>query len=103
MGTIVGDGMSAWEAVRRDDFALLMTDVEVAGLDGLELTRRIRERERDESRPRLPIIAATAHVGEADQHRLFAAGVDAHLPKPFTVAELTSAIERAVQMANQAA
>ena len=101
--TIVGDGMSAWEAVRRDDFALLMTDVEVAGLDGLELTRRIRERERDESRPRLPIIAATAHVGEADQHRLFAAGVDAHLPKPFTVAELTSAIERAVQMANQAA
>jgi signal transduction histidine kinase/CheY-like chemotaxis protein len=95
--TIVADGMHAWDAIVSGDFELLVTDVEVPGLDGLTLTRRIRDRERDEARARLPIIAATAHVGEAEQHRLIDAGVDAHLPKPFAVAELMRAIEAAVR------
>ena len=44
----------------------------------------------------MSIIAATAHVGEAEQHRLFSAGVDAHLPKPFARAELAEVIDAAM-------
>lgn len=98
--TLVADGRHALDAILATDFDLLVTDVELPGMDGLALTRAVRERERTEQRARLPIVAATAHVGEADQHRLFDAGVDAHLPKPFAVVELMKAIDRALAAAD---
>jgi CheY-like chemotaxis protein len=100
--TLVADGRHALDAILATDFDLLVTDVELPGMDGLALTRAVRERERVEQRPHLPIVAATAHVGEADQHRLFEAGVDAHLPKPFAVVELMKAIDRALAAADSA-
>ena len=91
--TTADDGLTAWEILREREFDLLLTDIEMPGLDGLALTRRVREREESENRSRLPVVAATAHVGEDERHRLLGAGVDVHVPKPFTMAILTSALE----------
>jgi signal transduction histidine kinase/CheY-like chemotaxis protein len=89
------NGRAAWELLASRSFDLLLTDIEMPEMDGLELTRRVREEEHRTGRARLPIVAATAHVAEDEQHRLIAAGVDLHVPKPFTEAELGEALEKA--------
>jgi signal transduction histidine kinase/FixJ family two-component response regulator len=93
--TLCQDGLAAWDLVRERKFDVLLTDIEMPGLDGVELTRHVREREREQGGARLPILAATAHVGEDEYHRLLAAGVDVHVPKPFTLLTLTKALDRA--------
>jgi signal transduction histidine kinase len=88
--TIVPDGAAAWEALQDREFDVLLTDVEMPVMDGLELTRRVRDREKAKGGGRLRVIGATAHVGEAERHRLIALDMDAHLPKPFTLAHLSA-------------
>lgn len=88
------DGLAAWSLLADRSFDVLLTDIEMPGIDGIELTRRLRALESEEGRARMPIIAATAHVGEDEFHRLLAAGVDVHVPKPFTLANLAKAIDR---------
>ncbi len=100
--TVVSDGVAAWELLQVRSFDLLLTDVEMPRLDGLELARRVRERERQRDGARLPIVGATAHVGEEEQHRLLGAGMDAHLAKPFTLSDLTAALGRAAGRAKAA-
>ncbi|MFO0682638.1 MAG: ATP-binding protein [Sandaracinus sp.] len=95
--TLAEDGQAAWELLAEREFDLLLTDVEMPRLNGLELARLVRAREAREGRPRLPILAATAHVGEDEQHQVLGAGIDVHLPKPFTQASLMRALERAMQ------
>jgi signal transduction histidine kinase len=92
--TAVEDGLAAWELLQIESFDLLLTDVEMPGLNGLELARRVRAREAERGGTHLPILGATAHVGEEEQHRLLGAGMDAHLGKPFTLADLTGALGR---------
>ncbi|MGD0528203.1 MAG: ATP-binding protein [Polyangiaceae bacterium] len=91
---LVDDGARAWELLQTKRFDLMVTDVEMPGLDGVELTRRVRTRE-DGGR-RMPIVGVTAHVGEEEQHRLLDAGMDAHLPKPFRLAELASTLAKVI-------
>ncbi len=102
--TVADDGLTAWDLLQRGSFDLLLTDVEMPGLDGIELARRVRLCEaaaepgsRQARRGHLPILGATAHVGEAEQHRLFSAGMDAHLGKPFTLTDLSAALRRALK------
>jgi signal transduction histidine kinase len=79
------DGLAALDLIARATFDVLITDVEMPGIDGLELVRRIRGMEQASHAARLPIIAATAHAGEENTQRLYEAGVDAHITKPFTL------------------
>ncbi len=100
--TVANDGMGAWELLGKQSFDMLLTDVEMPGMDGLELARRVRQREKDSDAARLPILGATAHVGAEEEHRLLVAGMDAHLGKPFTLADLIAAIGRARRAAQEA-
>ncbi|MBA3974903.1 MAG: hybrid sensor histidine kinase/response regulator [Candidatus Solibacter sp.] len=76
---VAGDGMSAIEALERRSYGLVLMDVQMPGLDGLETTRRIR---RDDRFTRLPIVAMTAHAMSGDKERCLEAGMDAYLAKP---------------------
>ena len=91
---MVDDGQRAWDLLQNESFDVVVTDIEMPGLDGVELTRRVREREREAPGAHLPIIGATAHVGEAEKHRLLDAGLDAHLPKPFVLTDVAAALDR---------
>jgi signal transduction histidine kinase/integral membrane sensor domain MASE1/DNA-binding NarL/FixJ family response regulator/HPt (histidine-containing phosphotransfer) domain-containing protein len=73
------------EAVRRvgvsSDFDVILMDIQMPNMDGLEATRRIREAELTTGH-RVPIVAVTAHAMVEDRERCIAAGMDDHLGKP---------------------
>mgnify|MGYP000977557690 FL=1 len=91
---IVSDGVEAMARLEQRSFDLVLTDVEMPNMGGIELSQRIRHRECTRGLPRVPIIGTTAHVGADETHQLLAAGMDGHLPKPFTLSQLSDAIER---------
>jgi CheY-like chemotaxis protein len=74
---------------------LVIMDVEMPDLDGLETTRRIRETERARqvAKP-LPILALTANARREDHDECLAAGMDGHLSKPFDRHDLDEAVAR---------
>ncbi len=80
--------VAAWE---REEFDLILMDVQMPEMDGFEATRLIREKEEDEAR-HTPIIAMTAHAMEGDRERCLAAGMNGYLSKPMEKAELIETI-----------
>ncbi len=88
---LVSDGR---EALRRaeEPFDLILMDVQMPGLDGLEATRAIRSREK-RSGAHVPIVAMTAHAMDGDRERCLAAGMDRYLSKPLRVDELFRVVE----------
>ncbi|MBV8538431.1 MAG: response regulator, partial [Alphaproteobacteria bacterium] len=91
---LVEDGRAALERIGSTRYGLLITDMHMPEMDGLELTAAIREIERVESRPRMPIIALTANVLSEEAERCFVAGMDGHLGKPTSLGQLHAAIAR---------
>jgi CheY-like chemotaxis protein/HPt (histidine-containing phosphotransfer) domain-containing protein len=90
--TIVDNGQLAVEAVARESFDLVLMDVQMPALSGIEATQLIRERERRGAR-RTPIIAMTARAMNGDRERCLEAGMDGYVSKPIRIADLLAAIE----------
>ena len=88
----VGDGYQALEAIKQHEYAIILMDCQMPGLDGYETTRRIRAD--SVGKRRLPILAVTAHAFASERERALAAGMDDYLTKPFTLAELSAALNR---------
>jgi signal transduction histidine kinase/CheY-like chemotaxis protein len=84
---VVEDGVEALEAVAGEAFDVVLMDVRMPRMDGLEASRRMRR-----SGFTAPIIAVTADAMEADDPELIHAGVDAVLAKPITLASLAAAV-----------
>ncbi len=91
---IVTNGVEALEAVQRRHFDIVLMDVQMPHLDGLEATRRIHALW-PERRDRPWIIAITANAMQGDRDICLAAGMDDYISKPVKTAELAAAIERA--------
>lgn len=91
---ICSDGAEGVEARTRGTEALILMDCQLPVIDGFEATRRIRQWEADHGKPRLPIIAVTAHVMVGDAEACFQAGMDDFLPKPFDLAKLRRVVGR---------
>ncbi len=91
--TTAGDGREAVAAATGMNFDVILMDVRMPGMDGLEATRLIRELEGE--RGRVPIIALTAHAFTSQINDCSAAGMDDHLAKPFTPEGLLAALDRA--------
>ena len=79
--TVVETGVAAIEAVKGARFDAIFMDVQMPEMNGFDATHRIRAIERD-GRPRVPIIALTAHAMRGDRERCLAAGMDAYVSKP---------------------
>jgi signal transduction histidine kinase/CheY-like chemotaxis protein/ligand-binding sensor domain-containing protein len=87
---LVNDGQAALDllATREADFDVLLMDIQMPVLDGLEATRQYRARG-----GRLPIIAMTAHAMTGDREQCLSAGMNAYMPKPLSVNLLAETLE----------
>ncbi|MBF0340304.1 MAG: response regulator [Magnetococcales bacterium] len=90
------DGLEAVERVQKESFDVVIMDVQMPRMDGYSATRRIRQWERDSQRPRLPIIALSAHVMEGEKERSKEAGCDFYLAKPVKRKVLLDALRQIV-------
>ncbi len=89
---VVGDGHQALAALEREDFDLVLMDVQMPEMGGLEATAAIREKEKSTGR-HLPIVAMTAGAMQGDQEKCLAAGMDGYLSKPVRSQELREIVE----------
>ena len=87
---IVGNGREAVDAVLTHRYDVVLMDLQMPILDGLNATLEIREREQNR---RVPIVALTANAATGEQERCISAGMDAYVSKPFRAADLVSAID----------
>jgi PAS domain S-box-containing protein len=87
---IAHDGTEAVALAQSEQPALILMDIQMPGMDGLEATRRIRA---DRSQDKTPIIALTALAMPGDRERCLAAGADDYLSKPVSLRALTQTIE----------
>ena len=95
LGVRADEAAGGYDAIDRAAgrrYDVILMDVQMPDLDGLETTRRIRERERDH---RATIVALTANVFESDEARCRAAGMDGYLQKPLTLDTLSAALHAA--------
>jgi PAS domain S-box-containing protein len=94
---VAGNGREALEAMEQPTFDVVLMDLEMPEMSGLEAAAAIRAREQ-RTQMHLPIVAMTAHAMMGDRERCLAAGMDAYLAKPIRAAELYAAIENAIQL-----
>ena len=91
---VANNGREALALLASEPFDLVLMDVQMPELDGLETTATIRKGELSTGR-HIPIVAVTAHALKGDAERCLAAGMDAYVAKPLQATELLAAIRRA--------
>ncbi|QDG53727.1 response regulator [Persicimonas caeni] len=91
---IAPHGKAAVDMVAADHFDLVLMDVQMPEMNGLEATEAIRRREAQQNGPHTPIVAMTAHARPEDRERALAAGMDDYLAKPANADELYALIDR---------
>ena len=89
----VSNGQDAVAAVKSADFDLVLMDCEMPELDGYAATHQIREWERTNNRPAVPIIALTAHILPEHQEKARRVGMSGHMAKPVHLAELKEQLD----------
>jgi two-component system, sensor histidine kinase and response regulator len=95
--TIAGDGKQAVEFYEREKFDLILMDMQMPEMDGIEATAAIRLLERS-SGTHIPIVAVTANAMLGDRERCLNAGMDDYLSKPLRADGLVSIIQRVMAL-----
>ncbi len=98
---VVGNGLEALAALERQSFDVVLMDVQMPEMDGLETTATIRARERT-SHGHVPILAMTARAMKGDRERCLEVGMDDYVSKPLQPTELFEAVERLAGTASTA-
>jgi len=88
------DGEEALDVATREQPDLIIMDIQLPKMNGLEVTRRLRQMP---VFSRTPIIALTAYAMKGDKERFLAAGCSAYLPKPINTRELPETISQMLQ------
>jgi PAS domain S-box-containing protein len=91
--SVAGNGQEVLALLETETFDLILMDIQMPEMDGVEALRKIRENECLSGTRRVPVIALTAHAFESDRERFLNAGFDGYLPKPFSVIDLTRVVE----------
>ena len=88
------DGQQAVALLERQHVDMVLMDIQMPVMDGYDATRLARDREQRLRLPRVPIAALTANAFEEDAAQALAAGMDAHLAKPYSRSQLRELLER---------
>ena len=89
---VAGTGLEALQALEKGSFDLVLMDVQMPEMDGLEATAVIREKEKG-SGLHQPVVALTAHAMKGDREKCMAGGMDGYLSKPIRPQELDQLLE----------
>ena len=92
--TTAGDGLQALEELRREHCDLILMDVQMPNVDGVQATRLIREDESLGGKRKVPIVAMTAYAMSGDREKFLEAGMNDYVAKPVSVHELERVISR---------
>jgi two-component system, sensor histidine kinase and response regulator len=90
---VASDGLQAMNVLDQESFDVILMDVQMPGMDGFEVTGRVRKKE-ENTGAHQPIIAMTAHALAGDRERCLMAGMDDYVAKPIRRAELTGALNK---------
>jgi PAS domain S-box-containing protein len=96
----VNSAAAALNKLQTDQYDLLISDLGMAGMDGLDLIRQLREIEKDRDK-NLPAIALTGYVSTDDRERVIQAGFQTHLPKPVNIEQLSTVAMSLIQRNSQ--
>lgn len=88
------NGLQATRLFACERFDVILMDCHMPIMDGFEATQTIRELERRNTLPPIPIVAVTAHAMQHEQDRCFLAGMDDYLSKPFSRADLIGKLKK---------
>ncbi len=91
---VVSSGIEAVDAVKRRSYHMILMDVQMPGMDGLEAARMIRDPGTGALNPNIFIVAITANVTKENREKCFEAGMDAYISKPFNKKEFISLLEK---------
>jgi signal transduction histidine kinase/CheY-like chemotaxis protein len=95
--TLAENGVEAVEAFGHAHFDLIMMDIQMPEMGGIEATQLIREMEKSRYLKRTPIIAVTANALKGDRERYFEAGMDGYVSKPLSMDTLKAEIDSVVE------
>jgi len=98
--TGVDNGQDAVDLVEREPFDIVLMDVQMPGMNGLDATRAIRAHEAATGR-HVAIVAVTAHALNGDAKKCLAAGTDAYLRKPVNLVEMMRLLDGLVEQRSQ--
>jgi len=93
---VAANGLEAIEAIERQTYDVVLMDVQMPEMDGLDASREINKRWPREQRPR--IVAMTANAMQGDREMCLAAGMDDYISKPIRVEELVGALSQAATL-----
>jgi PAS domain S-box-containing protein len=93
---LAGNGLEAVQSVERQPYDVILMDVQMPEMDGLEASRQICARWPREQRPH--IVAMTANAMQGDREMCLAAGMDDYISKPISIPDLVAALERAAAL-----
>jgi len=94
---VARDGQEALNLHKTHGYDLVFMDIQMPGMDGYEVTRRIREQDQKMHRY-TPVVAVTAFVGNEDQQHCQEAGMDDYVPKPVNTQDLLDKIEKYIPL-----
>ncbi|MFV0347658.1 MAG: response regulator [Halodesulfovibrio sp.] len=90
----VNNGVAVLEAMVKETFDLILMDIQMPDMDGVQATRAIRESRSPDVNKNIPIIAMTAHAMKGDRERFLDSGMDEYISKPVDFTLLVSLVEQ---------
>ena len=90
-------GLPALEQLRQNEFDLVLMDVQMPGMDGLEAARAIRRGDAGERNRSIPIVALTAYASPEDEAACYDAGMDDYLSKPLNISTFLETVRQIIE------